>query len=88
MSDHRTYTDLDAFRLDDGRVMVRLNEPGHRLPEEFVPVAERDAYKAALEALVEASEEFFRPNSLGAPLWPRTVDARSVLAGESSTTEE
>jgi hypothetical protein len=30
----------------------------------------------ALRALVEASEEFFTPNSLGAPVWPRTVDGR------------
>lgn len=40
----RTYVPLDAFRLSDGRVMVRRDEPGHRIPEEFVPLADVVAF--------------------------------------------
>lgn len=44
-----TYRDLDAFQIiEDGRVMVALDVPGHRLPEEYVPA---DAYRGAVEAL-------------------------------------
>lgn len=41
----------------------------------------------ALRALVEASEQFFAPKSMGAPVWPRTVEARKLLdrlGGQSS----
>jgi hypothetical protein len=59
----RTYTPLDAFRYhDNGRVYVYLNEPGHRLPEEFVPAAEverlREALSTAADDLDKAANQF------------------------------
>jgi hypothetical protein len=48
----RTYTPLDAFRYHDtGDVYVYLNEPGHRLPERFVPASEADELRNALRCI-------------------------------------
>jgi hypothetical protein len=67
-TERRSYRDVDAFEIEDGTVMVCLAKPGHRIAEEFVPVADverlredrddaredRDALMAEIERLREA----------------------------------
>ena len=45
-----SYRELDCIELSDGRVMVCLDTPGHRLSEEYVPVTELDRLREQLEA--------------------------------------
>ena len=47
-----TYRDLDAFQIiEDRRVMVRLDQPGHRLAEEYVPASQLAGAVEALEKI-------------------------------------
>ena len=50
-----TFRDVDAFETGAGKVMVCLAKPGHRIAEEFVPVAEVERLREALE---RAKDEF------------------------------
>jgi hypothetical protein len=51
-TERRSYRDVDAFETDDGKVMVCLAKPGHRIAEEYVPVAEVERLREALADLI------------------------------------
>jgi hypothetical protein len=49
-----SYVDLCAYQLSDGRVMVCLDEPGHRIAE-YVPASQ---LRGAVDLLRELSERW------------------------------
>lgn len=71
-----------TLRWDGVMGCYRVSEPNIEGPVEVVTAEAYERVRNALEALVEASEQFFQPAEphFGvAPVWPRTVDARKVL---------
>lgn len=96
-----TYRDLDAFQIiEDGRVMVALDVPNHRMPEEYVPAAaltesalgeelrlvaeQRDAIAGECDRYRRALEEIVALRRHSAGWWQIASDALDQQQREES----